>query len=425
MLDRTTPPPLLPYPELHLPDIEKTILPNGTEFYQLRAGDRPVNRITLCWNRGDQETSCKEALSLACLLLREGAGSRSGLQISETLDYHGAWLKIDSDEHNIILNLFSLNKATPLLLPLLGDIIGSPTFPEEAVSTMRDNFVAKRAVNLKKVSYVAALTNRRRIFGDNHKAIRLLSLDEIAALTREDIIRAYEATIKKCRPQVFVTGCFDDTLCNTLQNFFGTYPFANALPAPIITAMNPQSPGIVKETIAGAQQAAINISIPTINRTHPDYLDLRLTTMALGGYFGSRLMANIREEKGYTYGIQAGVLGYLEGGVINITSQTAPQYVEPLINETIYELNRLATEPMDNEELNAVKSSAITSLAGALDSPFTMLDLHLAKFTYGVADDYYAQQLRAIDNISPERICEIASLYLRPDKMLTTIVAPE
>lgn len=174
-----------------------------------------------------------------------------------------------------------------------------------------------------------------------------------------------------------------------------------------------------------ALQSAVCISIPTIGRSDPDYIDLRLAMMALGGYFGSRLMTNIREEKGLTYGISGALLGYREGGVASIDSQTDPRNVKQLVSETIKELELLRTVAMTDGELSAVKRYAMSALAASLDSPFSIMDIYLTRYTSGTPDDYFKLQQKAITDLTAERIMEVANRHLDPDSVKISIAGPK
>lgn len=169
-------------------------------------------------------------------------------------------------------------------------------------------------------------------------------------------------------------------------------------------------------------QSAISFSIPTIGREHPDYINLRLAIMALGGYFGSRLNKNIREEKGYTYGITANLLGFREGAFVEIRVQCDPAYVESVIAEVKEEIRRMVDEPLSEEELNAVKNFAMTTLASILDSPFTIIDHHISNHHLHIAPDYFDAQLGAISNLSAATVSRMISEHVDAEKMSVTIV---
>lgn len=423
-LDRTAQPPVSGFSHLEIPKPSLTILSNSIEVYVIDAGDQPINRITVSYDAGLMETVNPDALKLATQLLREGTTSYSGREISQTLDYHGAWLKSDTLTHNTTISLWSLNKSTTRLLPLLKEILQSPIFPEKEFITLRDKHKARYLLSLKNVTYVASQIDKKLTFGDEHPMCRVLNDREIDAITIEDVRRAYNAVFHN-PPKVFVTGEISELLPE-IKSFFGSLEFSDATTSAMKILPMKAAMGGTKATadVDSEHQAAIVMSIPTIDRAHPDYIPLRLAVMALGGYFGSRLMSNIREEKGYTYGIEANLYGYREGGVIAIATNTAPEYVDAVIAEVKHELQRMSDEPMPAEELSVVKNNAMTSLAAILDTPFTIMDHHISHFHTGTPPDYFDMQIKAINNLTVNNIQHLAQKYFRCEDILTSIACP-
>lgn len=424
--DRTTAPAVSSFKELAIKNPTKRVLPNGIEVLSINTGDQPLNRITVSYPHGLLEAGVPDALHLATQLLREGTPSHSGSQISETLDYHGAWLKTDALSHDTAISLWSLNNSTSGLLPLLKEIIHHPSFPEKEFETLRQKHKAKYLLSQKNVSYMASLSDKQMVFGKNHPMTKVLDAEEIEALTADDIRGAYEKAFA-VTPRIFVAGGEIDMLLDEICEAFSTMPTTPpAMSCQNIIPMRPEEGQRTAVTAVDAEhQAAIVMSLPTIDRSHPDYIPLRLAVMALGGYFGSRLMTNIREDKGYTYGIQANLLGYREGGVVSIMTSTAPQYVDAVICETRKEIMRLSDTLMDNEELATVKNNAMTSLAAILDTPFSIMDHHISQYHNGTPPDYFAKQVEAINSLTACRIMELSRQYLNPDKMLISIAGPD
>lgn len=425
-LDRTKEPVVKEFDTLTLPTPELTILPNGIHLYTLESGDQPLNRITLSYGSGSIEAEIPDALQLAVQLIREGTSTHSGREISEMLDYHGAWLKADALSHDCVVSLWSMNKSTKRLLPLLKEIVTDPMFPDTEFVTLKQKHKARYLLSQKNVTFVAAQNNKKQLFGPGHPINHSLNENGIEAITRADVRSAFNKVFT-LTPRVFVAGGEMKSLLPDIIEFFGKFEVANADSASqIILPMTPvNAPDIIKSSVDAEHQSAISISLPTIDRHHPDYVPLRLVIMALGGYFGSRLMANIREDKGYTYGIQASLLGYREGGAVSILTNTAPQYVDAVIGETRNEINKLRDTLMSDDELSNVKRNAMTSLAATLDTPFSIMDQHITYMHNDAPVDYFAKQVEAIKALSSEQIADLAQKYLDPDKLLISIAGPE
>ncbi len=423
LIDRKKEPVVKGFERLSIPYPNVTTLPNGLELYALDAGDQPINRITVSFSSGLMEAAIPDSLQLAVQLLREGTAAYSGSTISETLDYHGAWLKCDALSHNSSVNLWSLNRSTSKLLPLLGEILTKPSFPEKAFATLRDKHKSRYLLSQKNVSFMASRNDKKLVFGASHPINRMIDAEGIDTLSTDDIWAAYRQAFTPA-PRLFVAGNIKEIL-PAVSDFFGRLDYNATVADQNIIDMQPL-PGSHTSVIDvdAEHQAAIAVSIPTIGRNHPDYIALRLVIMALGGYFGSRLMANIREDKGYTYGIQANLLGYREGGVISIMTETAPQYIDAVINEVKHELIRLREQPMPDDELFIVKNNAMTSLAATLDTPFSIMDLHISQFHTGTPENYFEKQLEVINSLSAPQILELSQKYLDIDRLLISIARP-
>lgn len=424
LTDRTKEPPVKAFSKLSIPRPSLTTLANGIDLYALDAGDQPINRITVSYPSGLMEAKTPDSLQLAIQLLREGTNSYSGSEISETLDYHGAWLKCDALSHNSTVSLWSLNRSTVRLLPLLKELLCAPVFPEKEFATLRDKHIARYLLSLKNVAYATAQSDKKLVFGEQHPMSRVLDEDEIRKITAKDTRAAYQHTFSYM-PKVFVTGYLKDIMPD-ITDFFSRFTYRQTSVEPQrIIPMQPASEGKTTVIDVDAEhQAAIALSIPSIGRDHPDYIPLRLVVMALGGYFGSRLMTNIREDKGYTYGIQANLLGYREGGVISIMTNTAPQYIDAVIEEVKHELQQLCVQPMGDDELSIVKNNAMTSLAAILDTPFSIMDHHISQFHTGTPQDYFEKQLDAINSLNANAIIELSRKYLDTDRLLISIARP-
>ncbi len=167
------------------------------------------------------------------------------------------------------------------------------------------------------------------------------------------------------------------------------------------------------------------MTIPAISREHDDYEMLRITVCALGGYFGSRLNANIREAKGLTYGIGASIIGIDGYGAINISCQCDCQYVDTVISEIRHELDAMRSGDYSADELARLKRFYMTSLSGILESPFSIMDFYESGLIADIPSDYFKQQLDALEVLSPITLSEMATKYFNSEAALTVVAGPK
>jgi predicted Zn-dependent peptidase len=170
-----------------------------------------------------------------------------------------------------------------------------------------------------------------------------------------------------------------------------------------------------------ARQNSLKIGQFTIGRKHEDYLKYRVLLELFGGYFGCRLMANIREDKGYTYGISATVSHQPDSSTLFIDTETDGRYVENVISEINHEISRLHSEAVSAEELGIVKNYMIGEMCRSYDSPFSLADLWAFVYASDLPDDYLERSLRAIEETTAEDIRTLAQRYLRPEEMYISV----
>jgi zinc protease len=171
-----------------------------------------------------------------------------------------------------------------------------------------------------------------------------------------------------------------------------------------------------------ALQSAIRIGRRTINRSHADFPGLQVLNTILGGYFGSRLMANIREDKGYTYGIGSASVSLKNAGYFFIASEVGAEVCSKAIDEIDKEIEILKTQPVPDDELVLVRNYMLGSLLGSLENAFSHADKFKNIFFYGLGYDYYERYIQTVKDISAERIMELANKYFNAGDFERVIV---
>lgn len=414
MIDRRIAPLVHDVPFMPIPQANRLVLANGIELVTLDSRDiDEVTRITMSWQGGSLDADIAPAAEIAAQLIKTGSHKLDADAVADMLDYNGAWLNAELIGHNNSLTLFSLNRTLDTLLAAIIDMINEPLYPVNEFRTIRDKIAATRATALERVATHAEALDSRQAFGPEHPMSRQYTPDSIGNITLEMAIAASKQLKGRQAPVVFVVGHLTPDVLKTVEKHLlrlecdtdnhGIVNVVQAITAPSST---------LHDEMPRALQSAIRVTTPTINRSHPDYEDVRLMTTALGGYFGSRLMTNIREEKGLTYGISAGVYGHREGAFITINSQCDNRYVKQVITEIEHEIEKLATVPMDKYELTAVKQTATGSMLAMLDTPFSIMDYYIIQRHMLTPHDYFDRQQKAIARLTPESIRDTARRYL-------------
>jgi predicted Zn-dependent peptidase len=414
-LNRTVAPAIYQLQTEQLPAVTRRQLANGVELVILNQGEQPVNRINVVWPIGEVDVDVHSVLSVLCQMVTEGTDQHSGAAITEMLEYYGAWARMDSSQHSTVVTLHSLNHTADKVIPLLAEIVEHSNFPEEAFLRLRDKLAAQIELNWRKVSTRSLVLSRKMLYGESHRLARVSTGEGMRAVTREDVVELHRRLILGARPTIYLAGYVTEELVRLVSDSFGTINFGaepNGLQRLVTKFAAPSKSETSFDEVPGSMQTAINIMFPTLERHNPDYEALRFTVFALGGYFGSRLMSNIREEKGYTYGITAALSSLPEGSRIRINCEAGNEYVADVLREIDNEVARLANEEMSDEELAVVKQTVMSSLTALLDSPFTVMDYHRQIDEQNLGEDYYTYQLAELQRFNAARAKEMAQKYL-------------
>lgn len=423
-IDRAKAPEIAGFGEFDIPRPAEIALPNGATLYLLDRGDIPVCRLTACWTVGRADVPSVPALVLATNAMRCGTATRSEAEIAETLEYNGAWLRCNADAHASFLTLHSLNKTFGKVLPVVADMLSDATYPAEVLRPQREKTAAQLEIKNRRVNVKADSVYNPLFYGPASPLARHYEAADVLGVADEEVRNAYAGVFRGNTPAFFLAGKITDDIANLAIETLGGISFVSAenaivrtiVPAPLHTA-----DAEVRLQVDGSMQTAIKTGIPTIGREHPDFERLRMAVMLLGGYFGSRLMTNIREEKGYTYGITASLNGAPEGAAVEIACQTDNRFASAVISEIEKELRRLAVEPVPIEELDSARNILVSSMAGVTDTPFSIADYLVTLHTLGLPLTHFRRQLDAARSVTPEDINRLAAQYLADTPRLTAL----
>lgn len=422
-LDRNIAPPISNFGMLQIAEPRLLILDNGIPLYIVDQGEQEVNRLVLLWNGGEAEAKYPSMPVMVASMLREGSQMRSGEDIAELLEFNGAWHKGGSDDHHSYVELYSINSKIDKVFPVLAEMIQNPSFPEHEWSVVKERFARKLELKMNKVEFQAACSDNRLIMGSDHPMARVDTPDLIRNVTTDDLRSWHKRVYSPNSCGIYLAGRITTKIEDKINQLFGTIKSSSSenfgLNVVPFCSRNGYERKHIK--VAGAMQNAIRMSLPTIGRENIDYIGLRLLIMALGGYFGSRLMLNIREDKGYTYGIQAHLLGYREGGLISVSTSTDGSYVESVIDEIVGEFNRLKNGYFEEGEMNRLKRYALSQLVSILDSPFSMLDYVMNMRKALTPKDYFDRQQEIIHAITPDDFARLANEYIDLSQLKITV----
>ncbi len=419
-MNRSTPPPVKPFGPLTIPDETVEVLPNGITLHHVSGGEQPVCSISVFFPGGIAEYGDMSP-RIMLSTMADGARDFADGELARLLDFNGVRIGSLVHGHWSTLRMAMLTHRAPEVLPLLKAIITAPLFPDERVEVEKMAMAARLETALANVATLADMQFDTLIMGEGHPLAQRIDPEAARAVSRGSIVDLHRSMLAPAGMHVFVAGLLDDALLDAIRFTFASISGNTVVPESILIPNTAAPAGTQAVDATDSLQSAIATGMPAIARSHPDYIPLRLTAMALGGYFGSRLMTNIREEKGLTYGISAFLAGSQEGSYIKIAARCDKSYTATVIDEIKAELERMASNPPEGEELERVRLHAASSLAETLDSPLAIIGYHANRLTIGTPADYFNAQQRAIAELTPELIARMSAQYLRPDELRTAI----
>lgn len=417
MLDRTQQPTIHPIASLSF--VEPTLDKIGeTTIMEFKGGDKEVLRLRVVFNAGSKYHTNPIIPVAVNALIKDGTKNYSAKELADKLDYYGAFLHTEIDKDRAWLELYCLSKHLKSVLPYFIDIVQNAVISDEEWDIYKATAIQQLRLSNQKVSFLAKTKVQSLLFG-NHPYGTEVTEDFYKNITVADLNKFYQEFMVNQIVQVDLVGQYNDDQKKYLLDAFKLSD--QSLLKTTTTSIAEVKRSEVFIPKSDAVQCAITIARQFPGRTHKDYFGVKVLVCALGGYFGSRLMANIREDKGYTYGIGSGVGSYLEHGVISISTEVGVEVKDATLNEIYYELNRLITEPMLDEELTLVKNYMKGSLLKQCDGIFSQADLLNMLLPFQLDFKHIEEYMHVIDTITSKEIQLLADKYLQKEDFVEVV----
>ena len=409
--------------KLELKPYQHFSLDNGVPVYSINAGAQEVVQIEMVFYAGNTFEQQKGVAAATNFLLKNGTGSRTAFQINEAFEYYGAYCNRACYNETAVITLHTLSKHLEKLLPVMQDMLTDSIFPEQELDIYLQNSRQRLKVNLQKAEFVAGRLIDCYLFGDKHPYGVYTHLEDLDNIHLEDIKKFYQQYYLKGQLVIFVAGKVPDELPKLLNEYFGKFAVTKPTGSIPDIKANPATEKKYRiQNDAEAVQGAIRIASNFPNRHHPDFKKAIILNNVFGGFFGSRLMSNIREEKGYTYGIHSYLQNHMQQSAWVISTEAGKDVCEPTIEEVYKEMKRLREEQIGEEELLLVRNFMIGGLLGDLDGPFQVIGKWKNIILNNLDESYFYDSIHEIKTISAVELQEIANKYLLPEKFYELVV---
>ena len=419
---------MLPEPILDLP-LETRVMPNGVTLNVLRRDTQDVLRLDIVVEAGVFEQSQPLQCLFTNRLLREGTVRHSSSLIARRLDSYGAWLEQSVGSHYSFLTLYSLGRIFAPTARLLADILRHPAFPERRFCVVRDNSRSQFLIGLTRGSVIARRLFTRAVYPDGYPLGRLTEPSDYERLDTDSLRQFHSAFYTSGRTSLYLSGRVTPAAIATEERLFGTELWGNDEPSTesrkaVNDIVEHPEPSHIVETIPTLAQASVRMGMLMMPAGTSDYYEMRVLNAILGGYFGSRLMTSEREQKGYTYGIQSDLSTFSRDTLLTITCECHADKADALVTDVISEMQRLAEEPVPDEELDLVRNYLLGELCRNHDGVFSLADAAIYTATMGLPTTHLRNTAETIRTVTSVQLQTLAQRYFRPDLLTTVVVRP-
>lgn len=416
-MNRTVAPKFSQAQDLTLVFPEKILLENGVQLFWMKDVKDDSVKLDIEWDAGSKYQDQKFVSSFTNKLLLSGTETRNAQSIAEEIDFYGGYSQLEFDKDHAGIVLYGLVDNIESIFYVFTDSFAGAVFPESELKKELDIALNKFRVNLQKVGSLGRRAFTSNLFGPESKYGQIGEEEDFALLKREHLIQYFEDKYSKA-PTIFLTGNVSEAFIQRLKEWSKGFTSANSSQ---IEQRFEQHKGRVDVPKQDAMQAAIRVGRMMFDKNHPDYYPFQLLNTALGGYFGSRLMANIREDKGYTYGIGSGLAVMQDAGYFYITTEVGVEVKENALDEIYVELDRLKNDPIQEDELQKVKNYMLGEFLRQADGPIAMMEMFKNIYFNELKPTYYSDFIAAIHATSAADLQDLARKYFERDEMLEVI----
>ncbi|MGV3505021.1 MAG: M16 family metallopeptidase [Adhaeribacter sp.] len=418
MLNRSIAPAAGPVLSVQLPPAQIFPLPNGARLHCLQGPSQPVIKLEIIFKAGKWYEPQPGLAYLTAKMLLEGTANYNAKQIADIIAFYGASMECSQGFDRSNLTLYCLSKHLKELLPLVQEILIQPSFPQQELQLLKNRTIQNISIEKQKTSYLATAALTRNIYGANHPYLSGMDENDLAAIDREAIQAFFQKHFTLAGAEIILAGDFDEQHRQDISEIFGNLPGGPAQEAAAWPHVAAAQQGFID--MPEKLQSSIRIGRHWPLMSDPDFARLSLVNKILGGYFGSRLMKNIREEKGYTYGIFSAISPKEKDSLFYIGTDVNFEKAEETIAEVLKEIRLLREELVSEEELETVKTYTVGKFINDTATIFDQSEKYKTIVVHGLEEDYYSHYLQDIQHLSAAEIPALVEKYL-PEESLKIV----
>ena len=412
-------PDLVPDAKLKLPkEVERT-LPGGLTVIAIRRPAVPLVELRLRVPFGRTPLARATLLSQA---LFTGTSTMSSVQIAAELQAVGGGLSAGVDPDRLLVTGNALAGGLDRMLEILASVLTDPAYPNAEVSTERERLVDHIQVAQSQPAHLAREALFKRMYGRHPYAVQTPEPEQVRGVRPGQLRTLHSDRVRPDGSVLVLVGDINpdkaiDAAEKALGSWTGPGKEGEVPPAPAI------EPGpLLLVDRPGSVQSSLRMALPAVPRTHPDYAPLQLANLVFGGYFSSRWVENIREDKGYTYGPHSSIEHFLAGSALLVSAEVATEVTGPSLLETLYELGRIASLPPGEDELEQARRYALGALRLGMSTQAGLAGLASMYASFGLRLEHLRDHSAALATVTLDQVAEVAAKFLAPTQAVTVVL---
>lgn len=410
-------------PAILFPELTRAHLNNGSDLWSLRTGSPGLTKVIISYVNPELFASQPFTAEMTFQLMKSGTAALDTFHFVSRLEETGVMLSNYVNADCGIVEFVVLDDQLETLFPLISSMLREPSFPEDEFERVRALGLQNWKVSRKQTHAVARDLMMSAVFPGMPYG-SLITEESVTGLNPGDVARFHADAVAGSKPSLFIASYNPEVVCKVIENglAFSEKPSINNGDHIRLSAeSNAAAEAFQRIPMEGSVQSSIRIGRRLFNRTHADYVAGKVTATILGGYFSSRLMANLREDKGYTYGVGAGIVSLASDGYLTVSADVGNEHVNDAVGEILKEIDRMRSERVDEEELKIVKQYIEGSTLRELDGVFSQLSLLATLDRQGLDAEWVNGFFRKLNGISSGDVQNFSKQYLQEQDLIKVI----
>ncbi len=422
MVNREIAPKFQPIKKLSIHEPDSIKYPNGLQAFVFHSADIELIKFEFVFNNYFDDSKLALLNAALSAMLREGTSRRTSAQIADDVDFYGAYLMSEYSFDHTALTLYTMHKYVDKVLPIVLDILTDSIFPQKELETYVRNQKQSLEISFRKNDFLARRIFYKNLFGDSRYG-ELPSALAFDTIDRDGLLDLYNIQIQPSNCTLFIAGNVDEDILQLVNDLFGQeWGRKGLLLKDHFNRVIPNTGILITEDKSDALQSAIRLGSLSISRSHEDFPALQFVNTLLGGFFGSRLMRNIREDKGYTYSIGSAIASLKHTGFFTIASEVGVDVTQKTLEEIEREFTIITNEKSSENEIDLVRNYMQGVLLGSLESLFSHVDKFKSVYFSNLDLNYYQFYTDVVQSMNSDKVLDIAQKYLNYDDLLKVVV---